>query len=328
MRITASFDDSAAHLPLSIRGADAIWDRATELRNAPGVHLVELTTQHMLNTGAVLIDELATYFDTGAPSEADPYALAECYARRTELEDLLRDLRDLQPELTAFGEVEMLFPVTYDRELPLLLALTAVGYPAFGYARAYRDSDGGEYYGLVVNLAEARAHVEQQLGQFSLSRLGDLLRHGFFNHHAFLLAYRDFTEVQRHGPERLADQLRDALLSRGIAWHLSYRHDPAFYDAQRDPGPVALDEAAATWERLLATARKHKGYEDSLAGWLSRQPDNGSAQSAAIDQLGYHAARTVAAAHGNKALRDSVVNGPDHFIDLFNAASGDIQLAY
>jgi hypothetical protein len=60
MKIHYTLDDSAARLPLSIRSADGVWDRAAELRNAPGVHLVELATQHMLNTGSTLFDELAT----------------------------------------------------------------------------------------------------------------------------------------------------------------------------------------------------------------------------------------------------------------------------
>lgn len=155
MRIHFAFDDSAARLPLAIRSSEGVFDRAADLRSAPGVQLVEITTQHVLNTGTSLIDELAHYFEMGGPSEADPYALAACYAQRELLEDLLRDLRDRQDQLTAFHEVEALFPASFTRDLSFALAFTVVGVPAFGYVRSFKDSEGEEYHGMVVNLAQA-----------------------------------------------------------------------------------------------------------------------------------------------------------------------------
>jgi hypothetical protein len=50
----------------------------------------------MMGTGLTLVDELAVYFENGRPTEADPYALEACYDNRAELEDLLRDLRELR----------------------------------------------------------------------------------------------------------------------------------------------------------------------------------------------------------------------------------------
>ncbi len=321
MKIQYTLDDSAARLPLTIRSADALWDRAADLRSAPGVQMVELTTQHMLNTGASLSDELAHYFDSGAPSEADPYALKTCFANRSLLEDLLEDLRDTHPGLVALHQVAELFPISFEYDLQFMLALTAVGYPAFGYVRTYQDSEDEEYNGLVVNLAQARPHLESTLGHYSLELLINVIRNGFFNHEGFLLAYAEFAQVTGRLPERPLDRLKDALMSRGIAWHLSYRHDPAFYD-----GVLGLDEArlAACIERCnaaLAAVRKKKVTEETVEdrhGVIPREQ--------CLDVAGYHAARTVAHHYGDQGLRDSIVQGADHFFTLYNTATGSLAI--
>jgi hypothetical protein len=316
MKIQYTFDDSAARLPLAIRGADSVWDRAAEIRQAPGVLLVELTTQHMLNTGASLTEELATYFDDGTPSENDPYALGDCYANREWLEDLLRDLRDAK--LVAFAEVEALFPVTFMRELSLTLALTAVGFPAFGYVRTYKDSEGEEYHGMVVNLAQARPHMENQTGQFSLSRLVDMIRYGFFNHEGFQIAYHEFTHAIDRIPNRPLDRLKDTLLSRGIAWHLSYRHDFAFYDEMLGLDADHIASYVESWNTAVEIARKKGPGDEAGEDWLYRREATVHVDDLYIDWVGYHAARAIADKYGNKGLRDAVTKGPDQFITLYN----------
>jgi hypothetical protein len=321
MKIHYTLDDSAARLPLTMRSADALWDRAADLRSAPGVQLVELTTQHMLNIGTTLSDELADYFDSGTPSEADPYALKTCFANRSTLEDLLEDLRDTQPGLVALHQVAELFPITFDYDLQFMLALTVVGYPAFGYVRTYQDSEDEEYNGLVVNLAQARPHLESTLGHYSLELLINVIRNGFFNHEGFLLAYAEYSQAIGRLLERPLDRLKDALMSRGIAWHLSYRHDRAFYD-----GVLGLDDEqlAASVERCnaaLAAARKKKVTEETVEDRHGVIPREQS-----LDIAGYHAARTIAGTYGDQGLRDAIAQGADHFFTLYNTAAGPLAI--
>jgi len=87
--------------------------------------------------------------------------------------------------------------------------------------RTYSDSEGEEYHGMVVNLAQARAHLESILGQFSLDLLIQVIRHGFFNHEGFLLAYAGYRQATGRTTEKLSDRLKDILMSRGIAWYAS-----------------------------------------------------------------------------------------------------------
>jgi hypothetical protein len=318
MKIHYTFDDSAARLPLAIRSAETVWDRVSELRNAPGVHLVELTTQHMLNTGITLTDELANYFETGAPTESDPYGLTACYANRDLLVDLLRDLRDMQPDLVAFAEVEALFPTSFRQEINLTLALTTVGFPAFGYVRTFKDSEGEEYHGMVVNLAQARPHLENYLGQFSLSLLIDTIRYGFFNHESFLLAYRDYCQIIGRTVDGPIDRLKDALLSRGIAWYLSYHHDPALYNDVLALGDENLDHCVKSWNNMIDMAKRQSLNDDAVDNILRRR-DIRQPNEMCIDVVGCSAAQAITAAHGNEGLRDSIMQGPERFITLYNA---------
>ncbi len=323
MRIHYTLDDSPARLPLAIRSSEGAMDRAADLRNAPGVQLVELTTQHMLNTGTTLVDELTDYFDNGGPSESDPYGLALCYANREALTDLLRDLRDLPTGLVAFAEVEALFPVTFMRELQFTLALTSVGFPAFGYVRAFKDSEGEEYYGLVVNLAQAQPHLEASLGTYSVDLLVNMIRHGFFNHQGFLLAYSEYCESIGRKPEKLHDRLKDKLMARGIAWYLSYRHDIPFYDDVLRLDETMIGEHIAHWNKLIDSSHKKGQGEDILDEWLARPDADGFTGELSLDVVGYLAARTIAAEHGNKGLRDSVTKGGDYFLKLYNDLAGN-----
>ncbi|MBN1201693.1 MAG: hypothetical protein JXJ20_07555 [Anaerolineae bacterium] len=316
MKIHYTLDDSAARLPLAIRSADAVRDRAVDLRNAPGVRLVEITTQHMSNTGAMLIDELATYFDHDVPSESDPYQLAGCYANRSQLEDLLRDVRDLGPDLTAFDEVEALFPASVEQDINLLLALTTVGFPAFGYVRTYTDSEEDEYHGMVVNLAQARPHLEQTLGQFSLSLLIDVIRDGFFNHQAFRLAYDGYCTAVGRDPEKAVTRLKHALLSRGIAWYLSYRRNLAFYDTVLVATEETLVNCVEVWNKVMRHARGKRLFEEMLDDWLQQQPDWQPDQMC-VDVVAYHAVRAVVDRHGDQVLRELIVKGPDYFLKLY-----------
>jgi hypothetical protein len=316
MKIHYTLDDSAARLPLSIRSADGVWDRAAELRSAPGIHLVELATQHMLNTGSTLFDELSFYYDKAAPSESDPYALLNCYTNRTALEDLLSDLRDVQPGLIALHEVAELFPITYTQDIQFMLALTAVGYPAFGYVRTYKDSEGEEYHGMVVNLAQARPHLEQTVGHYSQNLLVNVIRHGFFNHEGFLLAYTEYCENTGRLPETLAERLKVALLSRGIAWYLSYRHNLKFYDQALILDDERLPDYVERYNTLVSNTRKRKVADESTFDvWLQQREPN----EPCIDVVGYHAARTIATTYGDDGLRQAIEQGPDHFISLYNA---------
>lgn len=316
MRIHYLLDDSAARLPLTIRSSESLWDRAAELRSSPGVQLVELTTQHMLGTAVTLVDELAHYFDRGAPSDADPYHLAECFAERTALEDLLRDVREARPHLVALHEVTELFPLDFACDLQFTLALTVVGYPAFGYVRAYNDSEGESFYGLVVNLAQARPHIEGLIGRFSLEVLINTIRHGFFNHEGFLLAYSAYCAAIGRAPERPLDRAREELMSRGIAWYLSYRHDFAFYDQV-----LGLDTATLTTYieqcNLLSEGNGKKRAAESLEEWSGSRSGNSPALRC-LDVAGYFAARAIANAYGEDALRQAIVKGPLHFIRLYN----------
>jgi hypothetical protein len=315
MKIHYTLDDSAARLPLSMRSLDTVWDRATELGNAPGVQLVQLATQHRLNTGTTLHDELVHYFDNGTASEADPYALATCYMHRSALEDLLSDLRDTSPGLIALHEVAELFPVDYTQDVQFMLALTVVGYPAFGYVRTYKDSEGEQYHGLVVNLAQARPHLEQSLGHYSQSALVSVIRHGFFNHEGFLLAYADYCEQTGRVPATFPERLKDTLLSRGVAWYLGYRHNLKFYDEALGLGDDKLLEYTERYNALVMNARKKKVTDETAFDtWLQqREPSE-----ACIDMVGYHAARTIATTYGDNGLRQAIVQGPDHFIRLYN----------
>ncbi|WP_119068378.1 hypothetical protein [Aggregatilinea lenta] len=318
MRIHYSFDDSAARLPLAIRSAEGVFDRAADFRNAPGVQLVELTTQHMLNTSMSLIDELAHYFDTGSPSEANPYALDACYTQRELLEDLLRDLRDRLPLLVGFDEVEALFPASYERDLSLTLAFTAVGVSAFGYIRSFIDSEGEEYHGMVVNLAQAHPHMEAVLDQFSLNLLADTIRNGFFNHEAFQLAYGDYRDTHGRSSNAPADQLKDALISRGIAWYLSYRHDLAFYDETLGLDGDTLPKCIASWNEMISDAHDHTISDARLDEWL-RPRDVRHPGELEVDVVGYHVARAIGEEQGDEGLRDAIAHGPDRFIALYNA---------
>ena len=315
MQIHYTLDDSAARLLLTIRSVEQVWDRAAELRNSPGVHLVELATRHVLGTGSGLVEELARYFEIGV-SDTDPYQLAFYDAHRSELEDLLRDLRDVQPPLVALHEVAELFPLTLAMDINFTLALTVVGYPAFGYVRTYHDSEGETYHGLVVNLAQARAHL-LALGEedFSLDRLADTIRHGFFNHEGFLLAYAEYARTVGRETERAQDRLKNRLLSRGIAWYLSYRHDFAFYDAL-----IGLDEArdlpahVARCNALFDGSHSGKPLEEWPQAWETLEPGQ-----TCIDVVGYFAARAIAAKHGVSGLREAIFAGPDRFIQMYNA---------
>ncbi|HML23689.1 MAG TPA: hypothetical protein PKD09_18680 [Aggregatilinea sp.] len=318
MRIHYSFDDSAARLPLAIRSTEGVFDRAADLRNAPGVQLVELTTQHMLNTGTTLVDELVHYFDTGTPSEADPYALNACYVQRDLLDDLLRDLRDRLPSLVAFDEIEALFPASFERDLNLALAFTVVGVPAFGYVRSFSDSEGEEFHGMVVNLAQAYPHLESELGQFSLSLLADTIRSGFFNHEGFQLAYGEYRESLGRPSNAPVDLLKDALLSRGIAWYLSYRHDLTFYDEALGLNGDSLPKCVVSWNEMMDAARDHTISDTRLDEWL-RPRDVRHPGELEVDVVGYYAARAIGEQHGIDGLREAVAQGPDRFIALYNA---------
>ncbi len=316
MRIHYLLDDSAARLPLAIRSSESLWDRAAELRSSPGVQLVELTTQHLLGTGVTLVDELAHYFDHGAPSDSDPYQLAQCFAERTALEDLLRDVREARPDLVALHEVTELFPLDFACDLHFTLALTVVGYPAFGYVRTYADSEGESFYGLVVNLAQARPHIEGLIGRFSLEVLINAIRHGFFNHESFLLAYGVYCAQIGRVPERPLDRAREELMSRGIAWYLSYRHDFAFYDQVLGLSEKDLPAYVDQCNNLLDdNSRKWTGQ--SLDELLSSR-QSGPLTLCCLDVVGYFAARAIAREYGEGALRESVIRGPLHFIRLYN----------
>ncbi len=315
MKIHYTLDDSAARLPLVIRSTEGLWDRAAELRSAPGVNLVELATQHMLNTGMALEDELASYFNDGTATESDPYALAVCYADRSALEDLLRDLREVRPGLIALHEVAEMFPISYAQDIQFMLALTVVGYPAFGYVRTYNDTEGDEYHGMVVNLAQARPHLEQTLGQYSQGLLVNVIRHGFFNHEGFLLAYTAYCENTGRTPGTFVDRLKDTLLSRGIAWYMSYRHNLKFYDATFGHAEDRLAEHVERYNALMSNARKKK-VADELAfdAWLQqREP-----RDTGLDVVGYHVARTIAGTYGDDGLRQAIEHGPDHMLATYN----------
>ncbi len=315
MQIHYTLDDSAARLLLTIRSVEQVWDRAAELHNSPGVHVMELATRHVLGTGSGLVEELARYFEVGV-SDTDPYQLAFYDAHRAELEDLLRDLRDVQPPLVALHEVAELFPLTIELDVTFTLALTVVGYPAFGYVRTYHDSEGETYHGLVVNLAQARAHL-LALGEeeFSLERLADSIRHGFFNHEGFLLAYAEYARAVGRETERAQERLKNRLLSRGIAWYLSYRHDFPFYDAR-----IGLDEEhdlpiyVARCNALFDGSQSDKQLDEWPQAWETLEP-----AQACVDVVGYFAARAIATAHGIEGLREAIWAGPERFIHMYNA---------
>lgn len=319
MKIHVTLDDSAARLPLAIRSSEGVFDRAADLRNSPSVHLVELTTQHMLGTSFTLMDELVSYFDHGQPSEADPYALAVCYANRTALEDLLRDLSHLGSDLAALHQVERLFPAWFKTDIQFLLALTAVGYPAFGYVRTYWDSEGETYHGMVVNLAQCRPHVEALTGEFSLSRLVDMIRYGFFNHEGFLLAYNEFCQAVDRHLDTLAGRFKETLMSRGIAWYLSYRHDLAFYDEALGLDAARLPDYVAYCNTMLADTGRRRAIDNTLfESWLQQHAAH-QPVARCVDVVGYFAARAIAADQGDAGLRQAVEHGPDRFLALYNA---------
>src|SRR5690554_83735 len=321
MKIHTTLDDSAARIPLSIRSTEGVWDRSADLRNSPGVQLVELATQHWLNTGVTLVEELAYYFENNEPSEDDPYALTRCYDHRTQLEDLLSDLYNRPIEqLIALSELESFFPDSFTVEFPFTVAFSVVGAPAFGYVRTYSDSEGEESHGLVVNLAQAQPHLESTFGQFSLDLLVDTIRDGFFNHEAFRVVYHEYLAQSERGPARPIDRLKSALLSRGIAWYLSYCRNLAFYDEILDLQTGALDDHIAAWNRVVDTVRRKNHTEALFDDWLE-MPEPRAPGEMNLDVLGYFAARAIAEKHGDAGLRDSVTEGPDRFIALFNEAS-------
>lgn len=318
MKIHYTLDDSAARLPLSMRSVEQARDRATDLRNSSGAQLVGLATQHMLGTSASLTDELIYYFEHDAtPTEADPYELAHCYAHRAELEDLLRDMRDLQPGLVRLHEVAELFPITFRAELQFTLALTVAGCEGFGYVRTFADSEGDEFHGMVVNLAHARPHVEQLTGDFSRELLVNTIRHGFFNHEGFLLAYEAYATAIGRSYDRGLDRIKHGLISRGIAWYLSYRHDLAYYDSILSFGANNLPAYINRCNVALSGSSKKRatlgGMEDWPQPWETHEPGEAS-----LDIVGYYAARAIAAARGDAGLRDAIVQGPDHFIRMYN----------
>jgi len=319
MKIRYTLDDTAARIPLSIRSSDGVWDRSADLRNAPSVRLVELTTQHMLNTGLSLIEELAHYFEQGAPSESDPYALGQCYENRDRLQDLLSDLHNQPPDqLIALHEIEALFPASYDKTIPFSLALTVVGMPAFGYVRTFSDAEGEQFHGLIVNLAQAHQHLEERFGQFSLALLIDTIRDGFFNHEAFRIIYHEFVTDSGRSLNRPVDRLKNTLLSRGIAWYLSYRRDLTFYDEILGLNTIPLDEHAAVWNRMIDAARRKAASDQLVEDWLE-VPETRHPGESCIDIVGYFAARAIAEQHGVAGLREAITAGPDHFITLYNA---------
>ncbi len=326
MKIHYTLDDSAARLPLGMRSAEQARDRAADLRNSSGAQLVELATQHMVGTSATLTDELVYYFEHDeTPTEADPYALAHCYDHRSEFEDLLRDLRDTQPGLVALHEVAELFPIDSAPDIQLTLALTVVGCPGFGYVRAFNDSEGDAFYGMVVNLAHARPHVEQLIGEFSRELLLNMIRHGFFNHEGFLLAYNAYADAIGRNRDRGLDRVKHGLISRGIAWYLSYRHDLAFYDAVLQIGPGDLPEYITRCNQLLTSTDKRRaseeGFEEWPRAWETHEP-----RQTSLDVVGYFAARAIAAARGDAGLREAIEGGPDHFIQMYNEL-GDPPIA-
>ncbi|MBN1678774.1 MAG: hypothetical protein JW966_00685 [Anaerolineae bacterium] len=317
MKIHYTLDNSAARLPLAIRSAEGVWDRHAELRNAPGIHLVELTTQHMMGTGATLADELSYFFDHEEPSELDPYNLAHCYAHQDQFSDLLRDLLDNETGLVALDEVEALFPASYDRELNFMLAVAVVGFPAFGCVRTYKDSEGDEYHGIVVNLAQAHPHLINYLGNFSLSLLTDTIRYGLFNHQGFKLAYTDFCDTIDRVPEKPLERLLDTLLVRGIAWYVGYCHDLPFFDALLQLDEAAMVACVTGWNQLVEEARGQSWTEDTYADWLHGHRDELDSERC-LDVAGYTAARTIAGQHGIKGLQDAIVEGPLHFVEQYN----------
>ena len=277
----------------------------------------------MLNTGAVLVDELAHYFEEGAPSEADPYQLKTCYANRAcsrtccAISARRRWRRSTRSKPCS--------PPSVEHELSVLLALTVVAFPAFGYVRTYNDSEGEEYHGIVVNLAQARPHLEEALGQFSLSLLIDTIRYGLFNHEVFQLAYASFCEAIGRTPDRLSDRLKNNLMSRGIAWYVGYRHDLAFYDDAQSAPETGLEAQVHQWNALVAGVGKKK-FADWLVDDLSHAAGESSqASEQCIDVVGYHVARMLVDHYGESSLRESVAQGPDTFLSLYNAL-GEYQL--
>lgn len=319
MKIHYTLDDSAARIPLAIRSSEGVWDRSADLRSAPGIQLVELVTQHWLGTGVTLAEELAYYFEHNEASENDPYALTRCYDHRSQLADLLSDLYNRPiDELIALREIESLFPDSFVSEFPFTLAVSAVGAPAFGYVRTYHDSEGEESHGLVINIAQAQSHLETVYGQFSLGLLIDTIRDGFFNHEAFLIIHHDFMLSSGRPATRPLDRLKHTLLSRGIAWYLSYRHNLAFYDQLLKLNTAPLDEHVAAWNRMIDSVRRKTLSETALDEWLD-VPETRTPGEMTLDVLGYLAARAIAEAHGDAGLREAITEGPDRFIALYNA---------
>ena len=158
-------------------------------------------------------------------SDGSGFDLTEAGTKKSLAAYLVRDVREVQSGLVALHEVAELFPLDFTHDLQFMLALTVVGYPAFGYVRTYKDSEGEEYHGLVVNLAQARPHVEGLLGHFSLERLINLIRHGFFNREGFLLAYTAYCDAIGRAPERPAERANASMraLCRRSASSVSWR---------------------------------------------------------------------------------------------------------
>jgi hypothetical protein len=192
-----------------------------------------------------------------------------------------------------------------------------VGFPGFGYVRTYKDSEGEEYHGMVVNLAQARPHLENYLGRFSLSLLIDTIRYGFFNHESFLLAYREYCQTIGRSADGPTERIKEALLSRGIAWYLSYHHDPTLYQDVLALGDDNLARCVKSWNHMIDTA-KRQGMSDEALENLLRRRDTRQPDEMCIDIVGYTVAQAIAAARGNAGLRDAITQGPDRFIALYN----------
>ena len=215
--------------------------------------------------------------------------------------------------------MDELFPASFQPDLQFLLALTTVGYPAFGYVRAYKDSEGETYHGLVINLAQARPHIEELTGKFSLARLTDIIRYGFFNHEGFLLAYDEFCQSNGRNADTFIWRLKDTMMRRGIAWYLSYRHDVKFYDEMLGLDVAHMPDYVAHINRMIADTGRKRAIDDSVFEEWLQQHEVYQPVDHCVDLVGYYAARAIAEAHGTTGLREAIERGPDHFLALYNA---------
>ncbi len=79
-----------------------------------------------------------------------------------------------------------------------------------------------------------------------------------------------------------------------------------------------LPEYIERCNALLTTAPKKRGGEPGLDDWP--QPwETHEPRHACIDVVGYLAARAIADEHGDEGLREAIIRGPDHFIEMYNA---------